>query len=162
MKSLLYPLFSSIQLKSWIAALLIAIPRFVGGILLSFEFGSGKFGMPWTDKAKNLDLFQVSPWFPEDVAKFGFPFSLSPLFFAWMAAATEAIGGLLYAVGIGTRIFAFLIMCTMLVAIFYQKWGEGTWSMLPAMSFLWISMYTIVTGSGRLGIDRLIARKLSK
>jgi putative oxidoreductase len=115
--------------------------------------------MPWTDSDKNLSLFQVAPWFPEDVAKFGIPFSFAPAFFAWMAAASEAIGGLFLALGISTRVVALLIGCTMLVAIFFQKFGGGTWNMLPAMGFLWVSIYSVVLGSGKIGVDFLISQR---
>ena len=116
--------------------------------------------MPWTDSEKNLSLFQVASWFPEDVAKFGIPFSIAPVFFAWMAAASEAIGGLFLFLGLKTRVAAFLIGCTMLVAIFFQKYGEGLWSMLPAMGFLWVSIYSIVLGSGKIGVDYLLSKKI--
>ena len=69
------------SIKSWILNLLIAVPRIGGGLLLSIDFGSSKFGMPWTAKEKGLSLFEVASWFPEDVAKFGIPFSLAPWFF---------------------------------------------------------------------------------
>jgi putative oxidoreductase len=78
----------------WFSNIVLAIPRVVCGFLLSFDFGSSKFGMPWTDSEKGLGLFEVASWFPEDVAKFGVPFSLMPWLFAWLAAASEAIGGL--------------------------------------------------------------------
>jgi putative oxidoreductase len=149
-----------VDIKGWISNLLIAIPRIVGGLLLSIDFGSSKFGMPWTDSEKNLSLFEVASWFPEDVAKFGFPFSLAPVFFALMAAASEAIGGLFLAIGLKTRIAAFLIGCTMLVAIFFQKFGEGTRNMLPAMGFLWISIYSFVLGSGKFGVDYFLSKKI--
>jgi putative oxidoreductase len=48
----------------------------------------------------------------------------------------------------------------MLVAILFQKWGEGTWQMLPAMGFLWISIYSFVLGSGKIGIDYLLSKRL--
>ena len=147
-------------LGGWTSNILIAVPRIIGGLLLTIDFGSSKFGMPWTDSEKNLSLFQVATWFPEDVAKFGIPFSIGPVFFAWMAAASEAIGGLFLALGFQTRTAAFLIGCTMLVAIFLQKSGEGTWNMLPTMGFLWISIYSIVLGSGKLGLDYLLSKKI--
>jgi putative oxidoreductase len=75
-----------------------------------------------------------------------------------MGAFSEAVGGLLLAFGLQTRIASFLIMCTMLVAIFMQKWGEGTWGMLPAMGFLWVSIYSLYFGSGRFGLDYLIVK----
>jgi putative oxidoreductase len=77
-----------------------------------------------------------------------------------MGAASEAIGGLLLALGLQTRFAAFLIMCTMLVAIFFQKWGDGTWGMLPAMGFLWLGTYNLVLGSGKFGLDYLISKKV--
>jgi len=59
-----------------------------------------------------------------------------------MGAFSEAIGGLFLALGLQTRITSFLIMCTMLVAIFLQK------------------CYNLYLGSGRFGIDYLISKKL--
>jgi putative oxidoreductase len=78
----------------------------------------------------------------------------------WLAAASEAIGGLFLVFGFKNRVAAFLIGCTMLVAIFFQKFGEGTWNMLPAMGFLWISLYSIVLGSGKIGVDYLLSKRL--
>jgi putative oxidoreductase len=49
-------------------------------------------------------------------------------------------------------------MGTMLVAIFLQQWSQGMWMMLPAMGFLWVSIFNLVTGSGRFGIDYLISK----
>lgn len=149
-------------IKGWLSNVMVAIPRIVGGHFLTTNFGGSKFGMPWTDPEQGLALFQVAEWFPKDVAEFGLPFSLAPVFFAWMAAASEAIGGLFLFFGFQTRVSAFLIMCTMLVAIFFQKWGEGVWNMLPAMGFLWMSMYALTLGSGKLGLDYLIAKRLRK
>jgi putative oxidoreductase len=116
--------------------------------------------MPWTADSQNLNLFEVSAWFPEDVAAYGGLFAMFPIFFAWMGAFSEAVGGLFLIFGFKTRLFSFLIMCTMLVAIFMQKWGQPLWSMLPAMGFLWVSLYSLVIGSGRLGLDYIISKKL--
>lgn len=148
--------------KGWFNHLLIAIPRIITGLLLTLDFGSSKFGMPWTDPQQQLGLFEVAAWFPEDVAKFGGVFAMFPVFFAWMGGASEAIGGLFLAIGFKTRIMGFLIACTMLVAIFFQKWGEGTWGMLPAMGFLWVSIYSMALGSGRFGLDHLLYRIFPK
>ena len=95
-------IITPVDIKGWISNILIAIPRIIGGLLLTIDFGGSKFGMPWTDSEKNLSLFQVAPWFPEDVAKFGIPFSIAPVFLAWMAAASEAIGGLFLVLGLKT------------------------------------------------------------
>jgi len=147
--------------KHWFGDFLFAIPRIVCGFLLTSSFGSDKFGMPWSSTA-NLGFFEVVAWFPQDVADYGGIFAIFPVFFAWMGAFSEAVGGLLLVLGIQTRIASFLMICTMLVAIFMQKWGGHLWGMLPAMGFLWVSMFTLYLGSGRFGIDYLISRKFKK
>jgi putative oxidoreductase len=50
----------------------------------------------------------------------------------------------------------------MLVAIFMQQINNGIWNCLPAMGFLWVAIYTMITGSGRFGIDYLISKKTAK
>ena len=148
-------------LHQWkIADFILLIPRFICGILLAFDFGAAKFGMPWSPTDKNLGLFEVIYWFPQDVAEYGGIFAIFPGFLAWMGAFSEAVGGLFLAIGWNTRIAAFLITCTMLVAIFGQKWGQGTWSLLPAMGFLWVGLYYLINGSGRFGLDYLIDKKI--
>ena len=158
MKDVLRRLLVPVKQSHWVADLLFAGIRFICGMLLALDFGASKFGMPWTPEGQNLDLFEVSAWFPEDVAAFGGIFALMPVFFAWMGAFSEAVGGLFLAFGLTTRVSAFLIACTMLVAIFLQKWGQGTWGMLPALGFLWVSLYHLVLGSGRFGLDTLLVR----
>ena len=160
MKTVLKQLLTPVTQKHWFADLLFALMRFVCGMLLTIDFGAAKFGMPWTPSEKNLSLFEIADWFPTDVAAYGGLFAMAPVFFAWMAGFSEAVGGLLLALGLKTRVASFLIMCTMLVAIFFQKWGQGTWGMLPALGFLWISIYNLYLGSGRFGLDYLISKKL--
>lgn len=145
--------------KHWIGDFLLAIPRILCGLMLTLGFGSDKFGLPWSSTA-NLGFFEVAAWFPKDVAEYGGIFAFAPVFFAWMGAFSEAVGGLLLALGLKTRIASFLLVCTMLVAIFLQKWDQGLWSMLPAMGFLWVSIFIMYLGSGRFGIDYLISKKL--
>lgn len=145
-------------LKNYASDLAFALSRIIAGLLLTLDFGSSKFGLPWSNGSEELGLFQVASWFPADVANFGFPFDLAPHFFAWMGAASEAIGGFLLVLGLFTRFSSFLVACTMLVAIFFQKWGGGTWGMLPAMGFLWVAIQGMVLGSGRFGLDHLLTK----
>ena len=142
--------------------LIFAIPRIFCGLWLTAMFGADKFGMPWTSADRHLNLFEVVAWFPEDVKAYGGIFAMAPVFFAWMGAFSEAVGGLLLALGLKTRVASFLIMCTMLTAIFMQKWNQGLWGMLPAIGFLWASIYNLFLGSGRFGLDYLIAKKINK
>lgn len=162
MKNIFKILITPITQKHWVADLFFALIRFICGTLLAIDFGASKFGMPWTPSDKNLGFFEVAAWFPEDVAEYGGIFAIAPVFLAWMGAFSEAVGGLFLAIGLKTRVASFLIMCTMLVAILCQKWGQGTWGLLPAMGFLWISIYNLYLGSGRFGLDFLIASKLIK
>ena len=160
MKQLIKTLITPICQPHWLADLVFAVIRFICGMLLALDFGASKFGMPWTAEGQNLGLFEVAAWFPADVAAYGGIFAAMPVFFAWMGAFSEAVGGLFLAFGLKTRLAAFLITCTMLTAIFMQKWGMGTWSQLPAMSFLWVALYNLYLGSGRFGLDALVAGKL--
>ena len=128
-------------------------------MLLSIDFGASKFGMPWTESDRDLQLFEVAGWFATDIAAYGFPFELAPVLFAWLGAASEAIGGLFLAAGLGSRITSVFIGITMLVAIFCQQWDNGTWSMLPALGFLWVSFYTFVIGPGKLSLDHYISNR---
>ncbi|MBR2649673.1 MAG: DoxX family protein [Sediminibacterium sp.] len=115
--------------------------------------------MPWSPTDKNLGLFEVSFWFPNDVAEYGGIFTMFPAFFAWMGAFSEAVGGLFILIGFQTRIFSFLIVCTMLVAVLLQQFHNGLWSMLAGLGFLWVSLHNLILGSGRFGIDYLITKK---
>jgi len=160
---MLKKLIKPINLPAWWQDLLIAIPRIICGYLLAVDFGAAKFGMPWSPADNNLGLFEVAFWFPEDVKSYGGIFAAMPVFFAWMGAFAEAVGGLMLLLGFQTRVASFLIVCTMLVAIFMQQLPQGgLWNALAAMGFLWQSIYTMIMGSGRFGADYLIAKKLYK
>jgi putative oxidoreductase len=156
---LLQKITNPIVMPHWTQDLLLAIPRIVCGYLLTVEFGSSKFGLPWSDPDNGLGLFEVAFWFPEDVAKYGGIFALAPVLFAWMGAFAEAIGGITLALGFQTKISGFLITCTMLVAIFMQQINNGMWNCLPAMGFLWIGIFYMILGSGRFGVDYLFTKK---
>ncbi|MBC2846757.1 DoxX family protein [Winogradskyella flava] len=160
LKSILKFIITPVTQNSWFIDAVFAIPRILCGLWLTAMFGADKFGMPWTAESQNLNLFEVAAWFPEDVASYGGIFAAAPIFFAWMGAFSEAVGGLFLFLGLKTRIASFLIMCTMLVAIFMQKWNQGLWGMLPAMGFLWVAIYNLFLGSGRFGLDYLISKTL--
>jgi putative oxidoreductase len=160
MKKCLTLLVKQVVLTHW-QEIPLVIPRLVCGFLLTKDFGADKFGLPWSPADKNLGFFEVAFWFPNDVAEYGGIFALFPAFFAWMAAFSEAVGGIFWMLGLQTRLFSFLIACTMLGAIFLQQWGQGSWNLLPALGFLWVSMYTLALGSGRYGLDYIISKKLN-
>jgi putative oxidoreductase len=151
-----------ILLPFWFQDLLVAIPRIICGYLMTANFGADKFGLPWSPADKNLGLFEIAFWFPGDVALYGGIFAYFPVFFAWMAGFSEAVGGLCLLVGFQTRLASSLIFATMFGAIFLQQIQQGMWNTLPALGFLWVSLYSMILGSGRFGIDYLITYKRLK
>jgi putative oxidoreductase len=146
-------------MPQWWQDLIIALPRIICGFLLTSSFGSDKFGMPWSPVEKKLGFMEVIYWFTQDVEGYGGIFAQHPIFFAWMAGFSEAVGGLLLLIGLQTRIAGFLLCMTMLGAIFLQQINQGMWNCLPAMGFLWVSIYAMVLGSGRFGVDYLLSKK---
>ena len=151
-------LIRPLLLPTWWQDALLVLPRVVCGYLLTSNFGAAKFGLPWSPPDNNLGLFEVTFWFPGDVAAYGGVFAQFPAFFAWMGGFSEAVGGLLLVLGLLTRPAAFLVCCTMLVAVFMQQFHEGLWNMLPAAGFLWAALPALVLGSGRFGLDYLLTK----
>lgn len=159
MKKLFYQFTKPILQAHLVQEIILTIPRLVCGYLLTTDFGAAKFGMPWSPEEKNLGLFEVAFWFPNDVAHYGGLFAMFPAFLAWMGAFAEAVGGLALLLGFQTRLFSFLIVCTMLTAMFAQQFEAGLWNMLPAMGFLWVGLTHLALGSGRFGLDYIITQK---
>ena len=151
-----------VLLPFWWQDLLLAIPRVVCGYLLTSSFGADKCGLPWSPADRNLGLFEIVFWFPEDVSNYGGIFAKFPVFFAWMAGFSEAVGGFLFMLGFQTRISALLILTTMMGAIFLQQIQQGMWNTLPALGFLWVSIYSLTIGSGRFGLDYLLFKKFDR
>jgi putative oxidoreductase len=109
--------------------------------------------------------------FIESVASLGFPL---PALFAWAAALAELLGGLLVALGVGTRVAASFAAATMFVAAFVRhhalerllvavgamqaseetvrSWGN------PELALLYLLVFTtlVLTGGGRLSLDRVL------
>ncbi len=143
--SILASIFSSEKKSHWSNDLFTAIPRIVCGYLLCTSFGWSKCPVP--------------AWFVSDVAALGFP---APLFFAWAAVLSEVVGGALLVLGLATRVASGFLICTMLSAIFLQKWHGEVWEMLPAMGFLWVAIFGLMQGSGRFGLDYFISQKIAQ
>ncbi len=64
----------------------------------------------------------IVAWFGNPDWGLGMPF---PTLMAFLAAATEVIGGLALVVGLAVRLFAIPLMFTMLVAAFTAHWDNG-------------------------------------
>lgn len=110
---------------------------------LAMAFGHGIHKMPPSDQ------------FLGGVESLGFPM---PVVFAWAAALSEFIGGLLIAVGLFTRPAALGLAITMAVAGFLVHAQDPFMKKEMAFLYLVISLYFLFNGAGKLSIDS----KLSK
>lgn len=91
-------------------------------------------------------------------ADLGFPI---PGFFAWLAALTELVGGLLIAIGAGSRIIALLLFGTMFVAAFMQHGGDPFNEREMALLYMTFAGTLIFTGPGKYSVDSMIVRQLN-
>jgi len=129
-------LFGGEALKSDAANFGLLVMRLIAGLSLAFGHGINK--LPPSEK------------FIEGVAKIGFP---QPDIFAWAAAISEFGGGICIALGLGTRVWGFLIAFTMGTAVFKnigQSFGE--WE-LAAIYFA-CAFALMFIGGGKYAVDR--------
>lgn len=78
-----------------------------------------------------------------------------PVFWAWVVALVETIGGLLIVVGFLTRLAALLIAAVMAVAIVKLKAEQGFIGGFEfEFSLMMIAVALFFTGGGRLSVDR--------
>jgi putative oxidoreductase len=141
-----------------LASLLQPIAPLVSRLVIGwafFETGKGKLG--------NLD--GVTEFF----AGLHIPF---PAANAAFIATVETVGGLCLILGLGTRVFAALLSCTMVVAILTahrtellsvlgvgQPFEEGIMGIAP-VPFLIVLLWLVAHGPGRISADRILFRSL--
>jgi putative oxidoreductase len=112
-----------------------------------FAHGAQKIFGVWGGKGLTAWVSQPSP-FAE----------LQPSWL-WMGAAafSEFIGGALVMIGLYTRVGAFFISCTMLVAIFGVHWRNGFFINAGGFEFpfalLGMSIALLIYGGGNASID---------
>lgn len=136
----------------------------ISGLFLAIMHGWGKI----------YALSTGAEGFIDGVARMGFPF---PVVFAWAAALSEFLGGLLVAAGLFTRGAAFFAACTMATAAFVRHravmhllaWvglaspGEEALRQAGdperALLFLLIMVALIILGGGRLSLEHRLAHR---
>lgn len=131
-------------MKNALETLGIAILRIVAGLSMATH-GYGKI---FTEG--RMDKFAGG------VGEMGFP---QPELFAWLAALSELVGGVCLALGLGTRFSAFLIGCTMVVAVFIKHAADAFEKKELGLLYLAIMVYFLVAGGGRLAADSLLNRR---
>lgn len=90
------------------------------------------------------------PKFIEGVGEMGFPM---PMVFAWAAALSEFVGGILLAAGLGTRFAAAAIFGTMAVAAFVAHAADPLQKKELALAYWTIAGALMMTGGGRFSLD---------
>jgi putative oxidoreductase len=119
----------------------------VGLLLLRVATG---LGMATHGYAKIFGGFMDK--FTAGVAEMGFP---APAFFAWAAALSEFVGAICLALGLGTRVAAFFIAVTMVVAAFVRGAGKAFADRELALLYLVLCATFLVVGGGRFAVERL-------
>lgn len=92
----------------------------------------------------------------DGVAGMGFPL---PVVFAWGAALSELIGGLLIAVGLFTRPAALSLGFTMAIAAFVAHSADPFDKKEMALLYLVACVLLFFQGAGRFSLDRIFRKK---
>lgn len=94
--------------------------------------------------------------FTENVANMGVP---APQVMAFLAAFAESFGALMLAVGLLTRPAAFMIVCTMAVAVFGAHGGDGFAAQEKAWLYLVPALLFMLKGAGKWSVDYFLSKK---
>jgi putative oxidoreductase len=117
--------------------------------------------MMQTGWGKLGDLGKVTGYF----TSLGIP---APALNAYFISGLEFVGGILLAIGLGSRLIAFLLACDMAVA-YYLGDHEALLSFFSdpdkfyaaaPFTFLIASLIVLIFGPGKLALDALIARRM--
>ncbi|MDE3234470.1 MAG: DoxX family protein [Bacteroidota bacterium] len=122
-------------------------------LLIRFVLAYGFYG-PATMKWK--DINSIGEWF----GSLGIP---APLFNAYLAAGTEALGVVLLVLGLGVRIISIPLIITMVVAIKTVHWKNGFEAgdngfEIP-LYYIVMLLTLIAFGPGKISIDHIIQKK---
>ena len=132
----------------------------------------------WEYFESGLEKYRGHNWFADIADRFPFPFDLLPTSFSWnMATWLELIGAIALLLGFGVRFFSASLFVLTLVAIASVHWPES-WSSLGELAmgyaltdkghgnfklpviFLSMLLPLMLLGSGRLGLDYPLCRRL--
>jgi len=89
------------------------------------------------------------------VAEMGFQY---PAYFAWGAALSEFVGGLLLMLGFATRLAGFFVLVTMGVAIFVRHAADPFAAKELACVYAAIAGTLFLTGAGKISFDGFISK----
>ena len=134
--------FSTPSMQHFSGDISLLLSRIFFGLTMAFMHGSHK--LPPSEQFINF------------ITNLGFP---TPFVFAWMAGLTEFVGGMMIALGLATRISSFLMIQTMMVAVFMAHAGDPFKKMELGLCYLFASLLFMSLGAGRYSLDYLIDKK---
>jgi putative oxidoreductase len=106
--------------------------------------------------AHGLGKLPPSQQFVDGVTTIGFPL---PEFFAWAAAISEFLGGLLIVAGLFTRYAALFLGITMIVAAFMVHGADPFQVKELAFFYLFACLTLLFQGAGRFSLDNFFRKK---
>jgi putative oxidoreductase len=112
------------------------------GLTMAFAHGLGKLPPP--------------QMMVDGLTAMGFPL---PVFFAWCAALSEFLGGLLMAAGLYTRWASASLAFTMFVAAFVAHAVDPFAKKEMALLYLFGSLLLLFQGAGAFSLDRIFRKK---
>lgn len=121
---------------------LLILRVFIGAALLTHGWGK---------------MFGGLEQFTGFVASLGVP---APQVMAFLAAFSESFGAILLAVGLLSRPAAFLIVCTMAVAVFGAHKGQPFAVQEAAWLYLVPALFFLLKGAGKWSLDWIVAKKM--
>lgn len=81
----------------------------------------------------------------------------------WTAGPLEFFGGILIAIGLFTRVTAFLLSGMMAIAYFTGHAPNGFWPTVnggePAILYCWLFLFLAANGPGGLALDNFIGKR---
>jgi putative oxidoreductase len=143
------------------------MPPLILRLIMGFEF--------WQS---GLEKLHGDNWFAEIQSRFPFPFDAIPTAISWNVATwSELIGAVMLWIGLGTRVFAFVLLFLTFVATAAVHWpsmltmwsdlakgyaitdmGYGNFK-LPLL-FVVMLLPLIFSGGGRLSFDHFLAKRV--
>lgn len=133
--------------------------------------------MGWEFYESGLEKLHGENWFADIQSRFPFPFDVIPANLSWCIATWfELIGAIMLWIGLGTRLFAFILLFLTFVATAAVHWpsmltmwsdlakgyaitdmGHGNFKLPLLFSVMLLPL--IFSGGGRFSVDRLIAKR---
>lgn len=134
--------------------------------------------MGWEFWESGLEKLHGDNWFTDIQSRFPFPFDVIPTGISWgIATWFELIGAIMLWLGLGTRVFAFVLLFLTFVATAAVHWpsmltmwsdlakgyaitdmGHGNFKLPLLFSVMLLPL--IFGGAGRLSLDHLLATRL--